>query len=341
MSSCSAEALQDDENISRMLENAVDGRWLAFRPSQALPQDTQVSVAIGPGTPSAEGPLVTEEAQSFSFYTYAPLRIEEHGCSWSDDDCRPLTPFYIRFNNPIQVDAYHESMLHIQPELPGASVDIIGDMINIRGATQGRTTYTVDVSGELQDIFGQSLGDDQRLTFRVGPAEPLLVGPQQILVTLDPWVQKPVLSVYSINYDQLEVQIYAVQPDDWPAFQNYLRDFQHTDVPISLPGQKVLDESMPVDSQPDTLVEVGIDLARVMDGDYGHFIVVVKPPRRLFQPEDYWQTVHTWVQVTQIGLDAFADHSELVVWTTALKDGSPAHGSDSRGRQERRTGGHR
>ncbi len=37
----------------------------------------------------------------------------------------------------------------------------------------------------------------------------------------------------------------------------------------------------------------------------------------------YWQTVQAWVQVTQIGLDAFADHSEMVVWTTALKDGAP------------------
>ncbi len=32
---------------------------------------------------------------------------------------------------------------------------------------------------------------------------------------------------------------------------------------------------------------------------------------------------NVWVQVTQIGLDAFVDHSEMVVWATALADGAP------------------
>jgi hypothetical protein len=73
----------------------------------------------------------------------------------------------------------------------------------------------------------------------------------------------------------------------------------------------------------DTLTAVDIPLSDVMDGDYGQFIVIAKPPKGLFQDERYWETVHTWVQVTQIGLDAFADHSELVVWATDLKDGAP------------------
>ena len=33
--------------------------------------------------------------------------------------------------------------------------------------------------------------------------------------------------------------------------------------------------------------------------------------------------VETWVQSTDIGLDAFADKNGLVVWTNSLKDGSP------------------
>jgi len=78
------------------------------------------------------------EAYSFGFQTYAPLRVVEHGCAWSDDECRPLTPFFIRFNNPIDAEAYQESMLQVEPELPGVSVNIYGDIIQIQGATQGR-----------------------------------------------------------------------------------------------------------------------------------------------------------------------------------------------------------
>ncbi len=128
-----------------------------------------------------------------------------------------------------------------------------------------------------------------------------------------------------INYPRLDVKIYAVQPSDWPAFQTYLRDYQRTDVKLQIPGRKVFDQTLPVEAAADTLTEVNIDLSPYMDGKFGHFIVIVQPPKNLV-PKDqdrYWQAVNAWVQVTQIGLDAFNDHSELVAWTTALKDGSP------------------
>jgi uncharacterized protein YfaS (alpha-2-macroglobulin family) len=237
-----------------------------------------------------------------------------------------LSPFYIRFNNPIDVDDYEESMLSISPQLAGASINIYGDTIHIQGATEGQTTYRVRVSGDIQDVFGQQLGKDATLTFRVGTAEPVLIGPDEIFVTLDPAASKPVLSLFTINYNRLDVRIYDVQPADWPEFKEYLRNFERTDRPPDPPGRLVLDERMRLETPTDVLTEVGVDLSRVMDGDYGHFVVIVKPPKGLFQEERYWETVHAWVQVTQIGLDAFADHSDLVVWTTALKDGAPLSG---------------
>ena len=322
----SEDEVAEEKTAKQLAENAGEGRWLAFLALESLPADTPVSVSIGPGTPSAEGPLLTEEVQSFDFYTYAPLKIVEHGCSWGDQECRPLTPFYIRFNNPIDVDSYDDSLLTISPELPGATVNIFGDTINIRGASQGQTTYRITVSGEIRDIFGQTLGREQTLSIRVGSAEPLLFGPEGILVTLDPAATKPELSLFTINYNRLEVKIYTVEPSNWPAYQEYLREFQRTDVERQPPGKLVLDETLRLETPTDILTEVSVDLSRVMEGEFGHFIVIVKPPKGLFQEDRYWETVHTWVQVTQIGLDAFSDHSEMVVWTTALKDGAPLPG---------------
>ena len=202
--------VEADTTVSRLAENAQEGRWLAFRTAQPLPLDTGITVTVGPGSPSAEGPLLTADAQSYSFRTYAPLRIEEHGCAWYDDVCRPLTPFYIYFNNPLDLDAFQEGMLTVQPELPGVSANAYGSTINIQGETQGQTTYTVVVDGSVQDIFGQQLGKDERLIFKVGKADPVLVGPDQTFLTLDPAADSPVFSVYTINYAKLDVQIYAV-----------------------------------------------------------------------------------------------------------------------------------
>ncbi len=217
-------------------------------------------------------------------------------------------------------------MLRVEPEIPGVMVDIFGNTINIRGATQGQTTYTVFVSGEIQDIFGQKLGDDDNLTFKVGPAEPVLIGPDETFVTLDPAAKEPALSLYTINYNKLDVQIYTVQPADWPAFKAYLQAHQQTDQHPEPPGRKVFDDDLRIEAPADKLTEVIIELGDYMDGDYGHFIVIAKPPKGFFEEERYWETVQVWVQITQIGLDAFIDHSEMVVWANALQDGVPLSG---------------
>jgi uncharacterized protein YfaS (alpha-2-macroglobulin family) len=333
--------VQADRKLSEALKNTPQGRWLAFRAQRDLPSDAQVQVDIGPGTPSAEGPLVTDKVQAYSFRTYAALRISEHGCYYGDSQCRPLTPFYIRFNNPLDASAYSEDMLHITPELPGASFNFIGDTIQIRGDSKGQTTYTVTVDGDLRDTFGQKLGQDAQLTFRVGPAQPALTGPDQTFITLDPASQKPLFSVYAINYSKLEVKIYAVQPSDWPGFQTYLRDYQRSDANLRVPGRLVLDKTLPVEAPADTLSQVDIDLGPLMEaagnqpaainkpGAFGQFIVIVRPPSSLLSNNQnrYWQTVQAWVQVTQIGLDAFNDYSQMVAWTSALKDGTPLAGT--------------
>jgi uncharacterized protein YfaS (alpha-2-macroglobulin family) len=313
-----------DKAAKRMADSTGEGRWLAFVVQEPLPADTAIQVTIGPGTPSAEGPLLTEAAQRYEFRTYAPLRIEEHGCSWyGDDNCPPLTPFFIRFNNPLDAGAYQESMIQIQPALPGATVNVVGNTITIRGATAGRTTYQVTVSGSIQDTFGQTLGEDARLGFKVGSAEPGLFGPDTSLVTLDPAADKPVLTVYTINYDRLHERVYQVQPSDWAVFKTYLQEYYREDGPKEPPGRKVLDEVIKVDAAADTVTEVSIDLSGVLENGKGQLVVVVEPVGVDSRKDPYRHIVQPWVQVTQVGLDAFVDHSEMVAWATALKDGSP------------------
>lgn len=321
--------VEADESVSRMVKTAHDGYWLAFRSTQPFPTDASVRVTIGPGTPSSEGPLVTEEEQSFSFFTYAPLRIDDHRCGWYDGECPPLTPFYIYFNNPLDTDTFKQSMLRVSPELPGATVNVAGSSITIEGVTNGRTDYYVTVDGSIRDIFGQSMEDDETVRFRVGSAPPSLAGPDKILVTLDPSSEKQAFTVYSINYDELRVKAFAVEPSDWPEYRDFLREYYRTDDPPRPPGREIYDETIDLDTEPDALTETAIDLEDILDGDLGHALIIVEPPRgRGSRDVGRYQDVIAWVQSTKIGLDAFTDHSEMVVWATALEDGAPLYGVD-------------
>jgi uncharacterized protein YfaS (alpha-2-macroglobulin family) len=326
-----AQDIEKDEYASQLVKHALEGRWLAFKATEPLPAATTISVTIGPGTPSAEGPLVTTQTQSYSFPTYSPLRVEEHRCSWYNDKCPPLTPFSIRFNNPLDAEVFTEEMVRVEPEIPGLNINVYGNTLNLGGQTKGRTTYKVTISAEIQDAFGQILGKDTTLTFKVGAAESVLVGPQQTFLTIDPVADKPVFSVYAINYSKVNVKIYAVQPSDWPGFKTYLRDWQRTDVPVQMPGRLVSDKSLRLDLPADTLTQVDIGLSEFMDGKFGQFVVIVEPPKALIETENakwrrYSQTVIAWAQITQIGLDAFSDHSQMLAWATNLKNGAPLSG---------------
>ncbi len=323
--------IEKDEYVNGLAVSTLEGRWLAFRATEPFDPETTITVTVGPQTPSAEGPLTTTAEQTFSFSTYAPLKVVEHRCSWYEDQCPPLSPFYITFNNPLDVEAFKEDFVRVDPEIPGMIINAYGGTIEISGETSGQTTYTVTLSEKIQDMFGQQLGDDVTLKFKVDKAEPLLVNTNQHFITLDPNALKPTFSVYAINYKKLNLKVYSVTHTDWPQFGQFIREWRQTDQPPAMPGKLISDGEIALDIPDDTLSQVDIDLSKYMKGESGHFIVVVEPPAGLFESDEAkWrresQTIISWVQVTQIGLDAFNDHSEVVAWTTDLKDGKPLAG---------------
>ena len=317
-----------DSTIQRMVEQTPESRWVAFRAVDLFPADTTVNVVIGPGTPSAEGALTTQKAQSFSFQTYAPLRIDEARCGYYEPECPPFAPFSFFFNNPLDPAGFDASLIDVEPAIPGSVINQYGNTVEIEGLKLGNTTYRVTVSGDIRDIFGQTLGQDETHTFKTSAMPSYLTGPD-FLTTLDPSSVQPTFSVYSVNYPRLTVKAYAVEPEDWPAYLGYMRDSRYDDNRPDPPGVEVLSQTLTVNGDDDQLTETAIDLSEALDGQTGHLIVVVETPElpilgNLFGRDQ--QSVISWVQVTQIGLDALADHSELIAWASALSDGAPLEG---------------
>ena len=323
--------ISEDTQISRFVENAQQGRWLVFKAVKPFPADTSVSITVGPGTPSAEGPLVTTSAQSYGFTTYAPLRVVNHGCYWGNNQCVPLSPFNIEFNNPLDEVSFTEEMITASPEIPGMSVNLYGNTILISGETKGQTIYTITISANLKDAFGQKLGKDVPLTFKVGKAEPQLFASNEIFITLDPALKDPVFSFFAINYKKVAVKVYSVQPTDWEKFTKYYREWRQTDNTLKIPGTLVFDKTITLNIADDTLSEVNVELKPYLKNGFGQFIVKIEPPAGMFESEQqkwqrYSQTIQAWVQVTHIGIDAYTDYSDMIAWTTDLRDGAPLAG---------------
>ena len=323
-----ADEVAANKDVRSYASQAQEGRWLAFRSDELFPADTTVTINVGPGTPSAEGPLSTSVVQSFGFQTYAALKVVDQNCRTQRDACSPGSGFYIRFNNPLDVTQITNDLVTVDPEIPGMVVSGSYDSISINGLTAGRTTYNVTLSPEITDIFGQTLGEPVALTFYTGSMRAFLTGPSETLTTLDPTASAPAFTVYSVNMPKLRVRAYSVTPADWPAYLTYLQEY-FRDTDRRPPGDEVLNTTVSVDGDEDTLTETNIDLTTALGGRYGHAIVIVDTPPSLLElifPNSYEPVIQSWVQATNIGLDAITDQSDMAAWATALDTGAPLAG---------------
>ncbi|HLM56938.1 MAG TPA: alpha-2-macroglobulin family protein, partial [Pyrinomonadaceae bacterium] len=328
--------VEADEAVRNLAARATKGRWLAVRAGvdesnaggARLPADSQVVVTVGPGTPSAEGPRTTAEAQSFSFRTYGPLRVTGHQCGWQPRQCLPSDVWRITFSNPLDREAFDESKVKVEPAAPEAKFFVSGNELYVQGWKRGRTTYRVTLDSSIRDEFGQTLGQPAVVSFNVGAAPPSLTAPGGSFVVLEPSAE-PRFSVFSVNQPALKVSLYAVGPDDWDTFVAHMRrvynyyDEKAKQGPATPPGRLVSSKTVQVAGQAEELTETRIDVSEALKGGLGHAVVVVEPTAGKVQER---QAVRSWVQVTNVGLGAFVDHTDMLLWATSLADGRPLPG---------------
>jgi uncharacterized protein YfaS (alpha-2-macroglobulin family) len=324
-----AAAIAKDKQLAAVVESAKkdeqDGRWLAFRARSPFPKDSAISIDFAPGTPSAEGPNTTKQIESFDFRTFKPLRIERAECGWGSE-CRPGMPFVIEFNNPLDTDKWDDTQIAVTPEIPGMKIVQQSTELVISGETAAHTSYHVVLSSTITDEFGQTLGGDEKRDFSVGSAQPAFWGPSGLVVA-DPAAKKPTLDFFTTNYEQLKVRLYQVDPSDYDAFGTYVRDQWNHDHPPRPPGRKTFDHLVRTSAGADKLVETAIDLQpALIHPGLGQVVAVVEPYpwKESYEPP----RMVTWVQATQLAVDAHVDGDSLVAYATELATGKAAAGVD-------------
>jgi len=327
------EEIDKDASISYYAKQAQPNRWLAFRAitnegltENALPADSAITVSFPKGTPSAEGPLTTTKDQGYSFRTFGAMKFVGGWCSWQGNkNCSPFDVWYLQFSNSIEASKFTKEMIKIEPPIEGLNIYPSGNYIYFQGYKKGKTTYKITVDGTLQDVYGQTLGTPATASITVGSAPVNLYSQGGAFTVIDP-TASPAYSIYSTNMPAVKVKIYQVQPENWTQFQQYLRRINYDDDTQrpKIPGRLVSERIVNIQKKDDEMVETRIDLSGVLVGGFGNAIVDIEPTVRR---DKYDRTrIFTWVQGTQIGLDAFVDNQELVGFATDLKTGKPLSG---------------
>ncbi len=331
-----ADEIKAHEEVSELASKALKESWLAFRVNETgdrvLPAETSFFVNLGSGIPSAEGPRVAPNSQLFSFRTYGSLRVVDHYCGPGSlrENCPPSANWSVRFSNPLS-DDFDQGKVRVEPELAGLkAIHSYGENLSIQGYPRPRTTYKVTLDASIKDVYGQTLGKNVMLTFNTGPMPLGLNVPGDGFVVLDPAGRKSI-SIYSVNHESLKVGLYAVAPEDFGRFMGAMRarfSYQRSSKepqPFPEIGRRIFSDVIKIGAKQDEIIETPIDVLPALNNGLGHALLIVEPTGNVIAP-DGPQFDATWIQSTNIGLDAFVDHTQLLGWATSLKDGKPIEG---------------
>ena len=313
-----------DESVRRIVDASLPGRAVAFVPTATLGRDVDVTVTVGPGVPSTEGPRTGDERRIERGRTYGPLTFLRSECGFGGD-CVPSAPFSFVFANPLDADAFDPSLVRVSPAPPGLRVEVGGDTLVVSGATSGRTTYTVSIDGALTDVFGQRLGETVERDIEVGAATPRLVGPEMAFVTTDPFADTPTLSFTTVNHDRLRYEAWSVTAEQYGAFVD-LEQRMYDLNPPEPTWPQIVDTTVGVDAESDRFAETAIDLTAAFEASDGPIVVRVGPGTGIDRDSERWYENRPrliWVQQSTLGVDAFPADDELLVWTTDLRTGEP------------------
>lgn len=325
------EEVERDQHVKELVKNAPKNRWLAFQaiaaagdPKFALPFNSQITVTIGPGIPSLEGSRTTGTKHEFSFSTFGPLHITRTSCGYQNR-CYPHDEWRIEFNNEMDARTFKESQVRIQPAMEGLTASVYGRHLVVSGHKTPDTSFTLTLDKSIRDAFGQTLGTDETREFKVGPVGPFISLSAGPFVVLDPSGPRT-MSLYTTNYQTVKVNVYAVEPSDWNKFQvyrqlHYRRANDAVAENVKLPGRLVYSKQLDLKNSPNQMIETAIDLAPAFKDGLGQALVAVDSITPA--SDRHHNPLLSWVQSTQIGLDAFVDDKQFIGWANSLIDGAP------------------
>jgi uncharacterized protein YfaS (alpha-2-macroglobulin family) len=329
-----ADPYSDDEGVGAgvpLIDKESRLQWLAIRAEQALPADADGQLIIKRGAPSAEGPRTTDKDQVCSFKTRGALELVLAPCA-PGNPCLAGSGLALHFNNFLDENAYQPDWLTVTPAVEDLSSEVAAGqsgVLHVSGKFRANTPYTMYISDQLRDRFGQTLGKIVKYKFTVSPAAPQLQLEPTPMVVLDPALP-PELWMQTINQPSISVRVFQVNPTDYPEYVKLL------DKPIGPPtfGKLVGTEVIVPRGQTDELVSTRIELGKYFDAGVGHVIVYcegnatalrgnvmaglpagVKPAAAL-----------NWVQGTRVGLLAYVEPEKRRFWTVNLADGAPLEG---------------
>lgn len=208
------------------------GRVMAFLPASPLAYDLRYSVRIDSAAQTAAGAATLREPFAARFKTAPKIAIVATAPPDGATGVAVEREFVVRFQGVIDERTLGKDAFTILPK-PTAVYSYFNSYENryiINWPIQPQTAYTVTLSGEIGDVFGNTLGQDTLVRFRTGNRKPFAHLNVPAEVGAYNAYTNTLVAVSYRNVSQLNFKLYAVSeadaqrllgPQAWEVRQSY------------------------------------------------------------------------------------------------------------------------
>ncbi len=292
---------------------------LVMKPDKFVPNQTY-SVEIRSGLPAKEGHLGLRRPQSFSFSTFKPFEFQELS---SGHPHNPSESIRFHFSNPVSYSRLFE-YIDFTPKIKIPEYYLNWEqadpVLYMSLPLEPETQYTVTIQPELEDMFGNPLGQKVTRKFNTASYPPSVeINTGNGLLEVYGNRKFP---IHSINKEQVRIQAAQIDADSvipllkkqnifWSREAFQPGNFYELERPFALNQKKNTRTATPF--EPDLLLH----------GKPGWIFLQLDT-----ESEEKWNRYpKALLQVTNLGITAKYSTSNNLVWVTTLNDGKPVPGA--------------
>jgi len=306
------------EKVAFTLRNEEDGMKTILTPQMPLTNLTSYHVVVKKGLKSAQGTFALDEDYHLTFSTVGDPQVVDSNPK-NDEKNAQRYGVTINFSNPMSDENDIDQYIKVEPKVENQfnSLDEYSDglFLNIGGDFLPSTAYTVTLSKDWADKYGQKMAQDFVLKFETDMTAPDLafVGRQKFGL-IDGYNQNFQQVLQLINVAKVNVTLSKADLNQVFANFGYAaeRDF------VSVVGEEstwTLDSPNPLNQ----VVEIPVDITTKVQNS-GMYVMTV---------HDIDNTLREQQQVfivSKTSLTVKATPQGVLVWATDLKSGLPVSG---------------
>lgn len=304
----------------------TDQRVLVLKPRSPLPFNSSFTLTVPAGVRGRVGPLGTAEAWTQSVHT--PIPMEVKGASWTDDGRLAL-----HFSNSTASGSL-QAHVKLKPQPKDFTQALTYGYEDydhtyfITPDLEPSTTYSLEITPGVQDIYGQTAEKGITYSFTTKPLDPNVIIRSKGTFGIFEKAKPPVFPVSAVNVSQLQVTVAPLAIEKLVAarkdqLSKYADSLELGDLPSSV------QKTFPSTAKKNETFGMELDLAKILGGKMqsGLYAVRVEAPEEI-NPYTKLHMVHTQiVDITNMALTMKTSGDRVLVWATDMTTGEPVRGA--------------